>query len=58
MLCYLQTDAELPSLSVLDVASNEIKGKTPSDVSVEQGDFAKQSNIQIALNNCSKQFHN
>lgn len=44
--------------SVLDVASNEIKGKTPSDVSVEQGDFAEQSNIQIVLNSCSKQLHN
>lgn len=45
-------------MSVLDVASNEIKGKTPSDVSVEQGDFAEQSNIQIVLNSCSKQLHN
>lgn len=57
MLCYLQTDAEIPSRSVFDVASNKIKGKTPPDVSVEQGDSAKQSNIQIVLN-CSEQFHN
>lgn len=40
-------------LSVLDPASEEIKGKTPPDFNVQHSDFVKQRKTHIDVNSCS-----